>query len=174
MLSQQTKAITMMFSVSSIASAKFHSEIDWISVKNQATSLWVRSHFDSQSCIYFIDLSPAPTITKTLHRWTLPQGTNLNQDSRFSDKEKKLMKQMKFSDVLSKKVDMSKVKLEILKPWINEKITQLLKLEDDVVEAYVVNQLEAEKFPNAKKMQWVETRSRYSWWISLLILAFIL
>lgn len=77
----------------------------------------------------------------------------MNQDSRFSDKEKKLMKQMKFSDVLSKKVDMSKVKLDILRPWISEKITQLLKLEDDVVEAYVVNQLEAEKFPNAKKMQ---------------------
>lgn len=81
------------------------------------------------------------------------QGTNLNQDSRFSDKEKKLMKSMKFSDELGKKVDMSKVKLDILRPWISEKITQLLKLEDDVVEAYVVNQLEAEKFPNAKKMQ---------------------
>lgn len=81
------------------------------------------------------------------------QGTNLNQDTRFSDKEKKLLKQMKFADVLSKKVDMSKVKLEVLRPWISSKITQLLNLEDDVVEEYVVNQLEEEKYPSAKKMQ---------------------
>lgn len=81
------------------------------------------------------------------------QGTNLSQDTRFSDKEKKLMKQMKFSEVLSHKVDMSKVKLDVLRPWISSKITQLLKLEDDVIEEYVVNQLEEEKYPNAKKMQ---------------------
>lgn len=81
------------------------------------------------------------------------QGTNLNQDTRFSDKEKKLLKQMKFSETLSKKVDMSKVKLDILRPWISSKITQLLKLEDDVIEEYVVNQLEEEQFPSAKKMQ---------------------
>jgi hypothetical protein len=45
------------------------------------------------------------------------------------------------------------VKLDILRPWISAKITQLLKLEDDVIEEYVVNQLEEEKYPNAKKMQ---------------------
>lgn len=77
----------------------------------------------------------------------------MNQDTRFSDKEKKLLKQMKFSDVLSKKVDMSKVKLDVLRPWISAKITHLLNLEDDVIEEYVVNQLEEEKYPNAKKMQ---------------------
>lgn len=60
---------------------------------------------------------------------------------------------MKFSDVLSKKVDMTKVKLDILRPWISAKITQLLNFEDDVIEEYVVNQLEEEKYPNAKKMQ---------------------
>ena len=32
------------------------------------------------------------------------QGTNADQDNRFSDKEKKLLKQMKFEDILSKKV----------------------------------------------------------------------
>lgn len=86
------------------------------------------------------------------------QGTNLNQDTRFSDKDLKLLKEMKFADVLSKKVDMSKVKLDVLRPWISTKITQLLKLEDDVIEEYVVNQLEEEKFPNAKKMQYDWTR----------------
>lgn len=48
---------------------------------------------------------------------------------------------------------MTKVKLDILRPWISGKITQLLNLEDDVIEEYVVNQLEEEKYPNPKKMQ---------------------
>lgn len=39
-------------------------------------------------------------------------------------------------------VDMSKVKLDILKPWITQKITEILKMEDDVVIDYVNNQLE--------------------------------
>lgn len=32
------------------------------------------------------------------------QGTNQEQDTRFSDKEKKLLKQMKFGDCLNRKV----------------------------------------------------------------------
>lgn len=56
-------------------------------------------------------------------------------------------------DVLSKKVDMTKVKLDVLRPWISAKITKLLCFEDDVIEEYVVNQLEEEKYPNPKKMQ---------------------
>lgn len=39
-------------------------------------------------------------------------------------------------------VDMSKVKLDVLKPWITQKITEILKMEDDVVIDYVNNQLE--------------------------------
>lgn len=77
----------------------------------------------------------------------------MNQDSRFSDKEKKLLKQMKFSDILSKKVDMTKVKVETMRSWIVSRIQELLGFSDDVVEEYVVSQLEAEKFPDAKKMQ---------------------
>lgn len=77
----------------------------------------------------------------------------MNQDSRFSDKEKKLLKQMKFSDILSKKVDMTKVKVDTMRSWIVSRIQELLGFSDDVVEEYVVSQLEAEKFPDAKKMQ---------------------
>lgn len=42
---------------------------------------------------------------------------------------------------------MSKVKLDVLKPWITQKITEILKMEDDVVIDYVNNQLE-EKVTN--------------------------
>lgn len=59
---------------------------------------------------------------------------------------------MKFGDSLTQKVDMSKVKLDVIKPWITTKITQILGMEDDVVVEFVYNQLE-EKFPDPRKMQ---------------------
>lgn len=40
---------------------------------------------------------------------------------------------------------MTKVRLEVVKPWVTEKITAILGMEDDVVIEYVFNQLEAEK-----------------------------
>ena len=42
--------------------------------------------------------------TDTMNCIFLFQGTNADQDNRFSDKEKKLLKQMKFEEILSKKV----------------------------------------------------------------------
>lgn len=61
---------------------------------------------------------------------------------------------MRFGDCLNKRVDMSKVKLDVLRPWISKKkITDILHIEDDVVVEFVYNQLEEEKFPCPKKMQ---------------------
>lgn len=40
------------------------------------------------------------------------------------------------------KIDMAKVNLDTIKPWINQKITDLLGFEDDVVIEFVYNQLE--------------------------------
>ena len=70
------------------------------------------------------------------------QGTTTDQDNRFSDKEKKLLKTMKFEDILTKKVDMSKVKVDVLKPWITKRVYEMLKMEDDVVVEFIFNQLE--------------------------------
>lgn len=39
---------------------------------------------------------------------------------------------------------MTKVKLDTIKPWIGKRITELLGMEDDVVEEFVNNQLEAD------------------------------
>ena len=83
---------------------------------------------------------------------SLSQGTSSDQDNRFSDKEKKLLKTMKFEDNLVKKVDMSKVKMDVLKPWITKRIYEMLKMEDDVVVEFIFNQLK-EKFPDPRKMQ---------------------
>ena len=49
---------------------------------------------------------------------------------------------MKFEDNLVKKVDMSKVKMDVLKPWITKRIYEMLKMEDDVVVEFIFNQLD--------------------------------
>ncbi|KAK8777668.1 hypothetical protein V5799_028987 [Amblyomma americanum] len=73
------------------------------------------------------------------------RGTSAEQDNRFTDKQKKLLKQLRFHDVLTKRVDMTKVNLDTIKPWITKKITEFLGMEDEVVVEFVFNQLEAEK-----------------------------
>jgi len=81
------------------------------------------------------------------------RGTSAEQDNRFSDKEKKLLKQMRFADSIATKVEMSKVHLESLKPWISQRISELLGMEDDVLQEFVFNQLEADKFPDGRRIQ---------------------
>lgn len=70
------------------------------------------------------------------------KGTSADQDSRFSDKNKKLMKTMKFADNLEKKIDMKKIQLEVMKPFITQKLNNLMPIEDDVIIEYVFSQLE--------------------------------
>ena len=60
---------------------------------------------------------------------------------------------MKFEEVLSSKVDLSKVKLDVLKPWITKRVAECLGIEDDVVVEFIFNQLEDEKNPDPRKMQ---------------------
>ena len=80
------------------------------------------------------------------------QGTSADQDNRFSDKEKKLLKQMKFEESLLVKIDTKKVKLDVLKPWITERIAKILGMEDDVLVEFIFNQLDT-KDPDPRKMQ---------------------
>lgn len=46
---------------------------------------------------------------------------------------------------------MTKVKLDVLRPWISKKITDILHIEDDVVVEFVYNQLEEEKVKKKKQ-----------------------
>ena len=43
--------------------------------------------------------------------------------------------------------------MDALKPWIHEKLTEILGFEDDVVIDYAINQLESTNTPNAKSIQ---------------------
>ena len=47
---------------------------------------------------------------------------------------------------------MSKVNLEVIKPWITKRVTEILGFEDDVVIEFIFNQLEV-KNPDSKMMQ---------------------
>jgi serine/arginine repetitive matrix protein 1 len=62
---------------------------------------------------------------------------------------------MKFDEALNVKVNMAKVKLDALKPWIAKRVSQILGLEDDVVIEFIFNQLEESdaRGPDPRKMQ---------------------
>ncbi|KAI9478409.1 MAG: PWI domain-containing protein [Benjaminiella poitrasii] len=80
------------------------------------------------------------------------RGTSADQDGRFSNKEKKLLKSMSFPPEFDQKVDIKKVNLDVIKPWISNKITELLGLEDEVVIDYTCSLLE-EPDLDPKRMQ---------------------
>jgi hypothetical protein len=73
------------------------------------------------------------------------RGLSSDQDSRFGNKDKKLIASMTFPPEFEKKVDMNKVSMEIMTPWIANRITELLGVEDDIVVDYCMTQLEEGK-----------------------------
>lgn len=73
------------------------------------------------------------------------RGVAAGQDNRFTDKEKKLMKTMKFPKEYSLKVDVTKVNWEIMKEWSAQRVTQLLGMEDEVLIGYIHEQLGTDK-----------------------------
>lgn len=66
---------------------------------------------------------------------------------------------MKFPAEFSTKVDLARVNWEAMKPWIAKRITELLGgLEDEVLIAYVYEQLEGKKV-------WAAARCRARCWL---------
>jgi len=74
------------------------------------------------------------------------RGTSMDQCSQFGDTDTKLVKQMEknkqFPDNYKEKVNMKKVSLDVIKPWVRKRITELMGLEDDIVIEYALQQLE--------------------------------
>ncbi|CDS00864.1 hypothetical protein [Sporisorium scitamineum] len=81
------------------------------------------------------------------------KGISAAQDSRFSNKESALLRKLKFPPHFDTKVDMTKVEISVIKPWIARRVTELLGFEDDVVLEYAAGMLEEQRFPDVKKMQ---------------------
>lgn len=72
------------------------------------------------------------------------RGTNTDQ-VKHVNAEQKIIKDMeknkRFPDHYTQKVDMSKVSMDVMKPWIAKRITELLGFEDDIVVDFCVAQL---------------------------------
>ncbi|KAF9907474.1 hypothetical protein EC991_010941 [Linnemannia zychae] len=80
------------------------------------------------------------------------KGTSADQDTRFSDKTKKLLRSMNFPPEFNQKVDMKKVNMGVIRSWMAERVIQLLGIEDEVVVEYAIGMLE-EPSPDPKTMQ---------------------
>lgn len=58
-----------------------------------------------------------------------------------------------FQSIIIQSCTFAQVKLDALKPWIHEKLTEILGFEDDVVIDYAINQLEETNTPDPKIVQ---------------------
>ncbi|XP_042482622.1 serine/arginine repetitive matrix protein 1-like [Macadamia integrifolia] len=80
------------------------------------------------------------------------RGTSADQDTRFSNKQAKLLKSQKFPPELDHLVDMTKVKIDTVKPWIAKRVTELLGFEDEVLINFIYGLLDR-KDVNGKEVQ---------------------
>jgi len=71
-----------------------------------------------------------------------PKGTSAEQDSRFSDKLKKMLKTMKFPSNFEQKVDTKKVNQEVIRAWVAQKVYHMLKFDDDILVCFVMENMQ--------------------------------
>nr|GEU99394.1 serine/arginine repetitive matrix protein 1 isoform X1 [Tanacetum cinerariifolium] len=76
------------------------------------------------------------------------RGTTGDQDTRFSNKHAKLLKSQKFHPELKNLVDMTKVNMDVMRPWIAE----LLGSKDEVLINFIYG-LQEENLVNGKEIQ---------------------
>lgn len=70
------------------------------------------------------------------------RGTQLDQNVKFQDKNKKLIKERSWPDIFNHKVDFNKVDLKSVSTWIEKRVTELLGDDDDIVINFAISQLE--------------------------------
>ncbi|CAH9094285.1 unnamed protein product [Cuscuta europaea] len=80
------------------------------------------------------------------------RGTSADQDTRFSNKQAKLLKSQKFAPELEHLVDMAKVKMDVMRPWIAKRVTEFVGIEDEVLINFIYGLLEG-KDVNGKEIQ---------------------
>jgi serine/arginine repetitive matrix protein 1 len=70
------------------------------------------------------------------------RGTTHDQDTRYRNKDKKLLESMKFPPEFVTKVDISKVELKVIKSWVENKLTEILGFDDEFCTNYTISMLE--------------------------------
>jgi serine/arginine repetitive matrix protein 1 len=93
------------------------------------------------------------------------RGTSINQDGRFTNKEKKLIQAKTWPEIFDQRIDLTKVSffdnlptkvdIKVMKQWVGKKITEILGFEDELVINLAISEVEScdEKGPNPKKIQ---------------------
>lgn len=67
------------------------------------------------------------------------KGTSINQDSRFKSKELIDASSIKLPEVFKVNIDISKIEIEVIKHWIDNKLSTILEIEDDSLAEYFYN-----------------------------------
>ena len=67
------------------------------------------------------------------------KGTNVNQDGRFMNADKKLIEKMKTPPEYKIQIHKNKINLTIIKSWINKKLNDILGFEDDTLTNFIIN-----------------------------------
>ena len=70
-------------------------------------------------------------------------GVSFQQDPFLRNKQKKLFASRSWPKEFAEKIDMSRVSIESLRPWVEKRINELLGNEDEIVFEYCIAQLEA-------------------------------
>ncbi|EPX70910.1 splicing coactivator SRRM1 [Schizosaccharomyces octosporus yFS286] len=70
------------------------------------------------------------------------KGVGAEQETLYTSADKKLMRNTKFPPSFGTKVDMKQVNIEVLKPWIANRLIELIGFEDEVVIDFVYSMLE--------------------------------
>ncbi len=81
------------------------------------------------------------------------RGIPAGQDTRYASAEKKLLVSTHFPPEFSVKVNLEKVNLDVIKPWIAERVVQLLGFEDELVIDYAFDMLDSDRYPDPKRFQ---------------------
>lgn len=82
------------------------------------------------------------------------RGSSTEQDPRYKDKIKQMIKAKSWPVEFNYRIDMNHVKLSLIKPWVENKVNEMLQIEDDILVNYVMSILEdTHKVLDPKEMQ---------------------
>ena len=86
------------------------------------------------------------------------KGTSINQDGRFINKDKKLIEKIEFPPEYATQINKNKLNLEIIKSWVDKKLTDILGFEDECLCSYIINLIdEYEEYIEPKKIHYAIT-----------------
>ncbi|CAI2376831.1 unnamed protein product [Moneuplotes crassus] len=73
------------------------------------------------------------------------KGTSVDQNSKFADKDKKIINSTSWPEIFNQKVDISKVNRDSIRPWIETRVNELMDVEDELIPDLVISYLEEQQ-----------------------------